>query len=84
MKLLDQTNGAVEGIILLPPSCDVLYTSPRATQQITQLTISPTGDPPSDAGISEAWQRTHMQCNAYDFLSGKDIVRAGPGSAESV
>ncbi len=35
-----------EGVIILSSSCDVLYMSPRATQLIEPLTISPTGDPP--------------------------------------
>ena len=46
MNLRHQTNAAVEGVIILSPSCDVLYMSPRATQLITPLAISPTGDPP--------------------------------------
>lgn len=49
MKLRQQTYTAVEGVIILSPSCDVLYMSPRATQLITPLASSPTGDPPSDA-----------------------------------
>ena len=49
MKLLHQTNAAVEGVIILSPTCDVLYMSPRATQLITPLAISPAGDPPKVA-----------------------------------
>jgi len=49
MNLRHQTNAAVEGVIILSPSCDVLYMSPRATQLIKPLAISPTGDPPGVA-----------------------------------
>lgn len=46
MKLRHQTDAAVEGVIILSPSCDVLYMSPRATQLIIPLATGPTGDPP--------------------------------------
>lgn len=49
MKLRHETNAAVEGVIILSPSCDVLYMSPRATELITPLAIGPTGDPPGVA-----------------------------------
>ena len=49
MKLRRQTNAAVEGVIILSPSCDVLYMSPRATQLITPLAISRTENPPRAA-----------------------------------
>lgn len=47
MKLHHETHVAVEGVIILSPSCDVLYMSPRATQLITPQAINPTVDPPS-------------------------------------
>lgn len=38
-----------EGVIILSPSCDVLYMSPRATQLIAPLAISPAEKPPTGA-----------------------------------
>lgn len=49
MNLRHQTNAAIEGVIVLSSSCDVLYMSPRAAQLIKPLAISPTGDPPGVA-----------------------------------
>jgi len=49
MELRHRTDTAVEGVIILSPSCDVLYMSPRATQLIIPLATGPTGDPPGAA-----------------------------------
>lgn len=45
MNLRRQTDAAVEGVIILSPSCDLLYLSPEATQLIRQLASCPTGNP---------------------------------------
>ena len=45
MNLRRQTDAAVEGVIILSPSCDLLYLSPGATQLIRPFAICPTGNP---------------------------------------
>lgn len=45
MNLRRRTDAAVEGVIILSPSCDLLYLSPGATQLIRPFAICPTGNP---------------------------------------
>lgn len=45
MSLHYSTDAPVEGVIILSPSFHVLHMSPRATQLISPLTISPTQNP---------------------------------------
>lgn len=40
-----QTDAAVEGVIILSPSCDLLYLSPGATQLIRPFAICPKDNP---------------------------------------
>jgi hypothetical protein len=45
MNVSRQTDAAIEGVIILSPSCDLLYLSPGATQLIKPLATCPTGNP---------------------------------------
>lgn len=45
MNLRRQIDAAVEGVIILSPSCELLYLSPVATQLIRPLTTCPMGNP---------------------------------------
>jgi hypothetical protein len=47
LRLLHPTDTPVGGVIILSPSGDVLYMSPRAAHLIKPFAINPTGDPPT-------------------------------------